>query len=437
VIFSQVFPPEIGASEHRMERIARAMTETGRQVVVISEMPNHPVGVVPEVFRRRFAIWTEQGGLLVLRTFVWTRPKKPFIVRLLFYISHMISAVVAGMRLQSVGFVLALSPSPFNALGGAVLARLKGAAFAIDAHDLWPEDAVDIGQLRNVLAIRIASKLSSWLYKQATVVFVPSTAYIDLICAQGIPQERIVHVPLGTDTSIFRQVDSLPFRRKHELVDSFLVVYAGRVSLTHGLDVIIEAATVLQDKCDVVFLIVGEGVERPRLETLVRKQGLKNVRFMPPVPPKEVVPVICAADIVLCPLANSPRLARTPTGKIYDLLACARPVVVCGEGEAADILRDAGADTVVPAGDGHALAEVIRVASKRGINAPKFALKRVREKYDFPVIRDRVLKALEPYLPPPTAFIVGPHRKFRRSLEAYMEVISRTRGKLTDKTQEH
>ena len=47
VLFSQYFPPEVGATQSRMQAFAEFLSERGHEVTVVCEFPNHPHGRIP------------------------------------------------------------------------------------------------------------------------------------------------------------------------------------------------------------------------------------------------------------------------------------------------------------------------------------------------------------------------------------------------------
>ncbi|HMB67966.1 MAG TPA: glycosyltransferase WbuB, partial [bacterium] len=71
---SQYFPPEIGATQSRALAMARGLVAAGHSVTMITEVPNHPRGVIPPEYRGR-AFWRESlDGIDVRRVWVRTRP---------------------------------------------------------------------------------------------------------------------------------------------------------------------------------------------------------------------------------------------------------------------------------------------------------------------------------------------------------------------------
>ena len=87
--------------------------------------------------------------------------------------------------------------------------------------------------------------------------------------------------------------------------------------------------------------------------------GLDTVTLLPGVPYGQVPALLAAADICLVPLRDVPLFSAFIPSKMFECLAAGKPVVGAVAGEAAQILREAGA-CVVPPGDSAALADAVR-----------------------------------------------------------------------------
>src|ERR1035441_10618064 len=136
-----------------------------------------------------------------------------------------------------------------------------------------------------------------------------------------------------------------------------LFLYAGTQGISHGLPGIADAAPRLGGE-PVHFAFVGEGSDKPRLERRVAALGLDNVTMLPGVPHEEVPALLAAADICLVPLRDVPLFSTFIPSKLFEYLAAGKAVIGAVTGEAAQILRAAGA-VVVPPEDSIALADAI------------------------------------------------------------------------------
>ena len=95
LLLSQYFPPEVGATQSRMQSFAEYLHERGHNVTVIAEFPNHPFGVVPARYRRHLVDDDRSNGYRVLRVWAKASEEKTQRTRLAFYLSY--SALATAM----------------------------------------------------------------------------------------------------------------------------------------------------------------------------------------------------------------------------------------------------------------------------------------------------------------------------------------------------
>jgi colanic acid biosynthesis glycosyl transferase WcaI len=148
-------------------------------------------------------------------------------------------------------------------------------------------------------------------------------------------------------------------RRVRPLQDDFVVGYVGNHGLAQGLETALDAARCLERE-PVRFLLIGEGVEKRRLEQRARAARLKNVRFLRGVPRTRVPGLLKACDALLVILRDDPLFRITIPSKVYEYMAAGKPVLCSVEGECADLVAEARCGLAIPPGDGQALAAAIR-----------------------------------------------------------------------------
>jgi glycosyltransferase involved in cell wall biosynthesis len=168
--------------------------------------------------------------------------------------------------------------------------------------------------------------------------------------------------------TIFNWVDETlfhPLPRNEELAarlgmaGKFNFVYAGNLGPLQGIDTIIRAAVLLKHLPDVQIVLVGTGQLEESLRRLAADIGATNVHFTGRLDQTEMPEVYAVADALLVHLNDSEYLRATVPSKTQVSLAVARPIVLAAHGDAAEIVRAAGAGVVCPPGSPVALAEAI------------------------------------------------------------------------------
>ena len=175
--------------------------------------------------------------------------------------------------------------------------------------------------------------------------------YFKAMC--GVPARKLIKVSSGADPAIF-----FP-RSKPASAGVFEVEYHGKYIPVQGVDVLIKAAKLLEDKPDIHFTLIGDGQEQVRIRALAHELRLSNVTFLPFMPVERMPEYIAAADVSMGLVGDVPRVRRTIANKVYEAAAMARVSITADTPAVREIFTD-GADIVlVKQGDAEALAEAI------------------------------------------------------------------------------
>jgi glycosyltransferase involved in cell wall biosynthesis len=355
------FVPEPAAPAARVHEFARAWVRAGHAVDVLTTFPNHPLGRIPPAYQHK--AWTTEwlDGIRVLRCWLYAVPNRGIGRRGVDHLSFMLTAVLFGLpRIHRADVIIASSPTLFSALSAWLIARVKRVPFVLEVRDLWPEAIVDLGLMRPTsLTVNILQRLAAFLYQQAARVVVVTEAFADRLVAQGVPRAKLAVIPNGADTRFFAPTgtpDPATARLAMGLNGQFVLAYVGSHGLSHGLDVVLDAAAI---QPDVTFLLVGDGADRDRLVAERDRRQLANVIMRPSVPKHEVPTLYAAADACLVPLRDVPLFETFVPSKLFEVLAAGRPVIGAVRGEARDILARSGGALLVEPQRGDQLAGAV------------------------------------------------------------------------------
>ena len=363
---SQYFPPELGAPAARAAELSRHWVRMGQEVTVLTGFPNHPTGVVPDEWRPRLhrLHYTEiVDGVRVVRTWLWPLPNRKAHERILNYTSFCVSAALSGLALPKPDVVIATSPQLLCALAGWWLAWCKRAPFIFEVRDLWPESLAAVGaSSEGKLLHRVLGAVAGFLYRRADRLVVVAPAFEDhLIRYWNVPAGKISVVENGVETDIFRlEPAAMELRKQLKLEGRFVICYIGTMGNAHGLETLIAAAEELQTAFPcVVFLLIGEGAQKERIVKLAAGRGLDNIRFFDQQPRERIPTYISAADVCLVMLRKSELFKTVIPTKLLEYMACERPVIVAVDGQARQIVQEAGAGIFAEPGNSHALVNAI------------------------------------------------------------------------------
>jgi glycosyltransferase involved in cell wall biosynthesis len=362
IIVTHYFPPETGAPQARLSGLAAAWAADGDDVTVLTGMPNHPTGVIPAKYRGAIRRRERQDGYRVLRTWLYATPNEGIARKTACHLSFMFTSVLLGGRASGPADVVVVSSPTFFAIGsGWLLARLKRAQLVVEVRDLWPAIFSELGVLTSRRLIRLLERLELAAYAAADTVIVVSDGFRANLIGRGVPPGKVHTIRNGVCPGEFGPGAETDPQLRAELgagPDDCLVLYAGTHGISQGLTSVADAAARLTGE-QIRFAFVGEGADKERLRRRVDDLGLRNVTMVPGVPHEQVPALLAAADICLVPLRDVPLFSSFIPSKMFEYLAAGKPVVGALAGEAAQILREAGA-WVVPPADSEALAAAIR-----------------------------------------------------------------------------
>jgi glycosyltransferase involved in cell wall biosynthesis len=363
---SQYFPPEVGATQTRAHEMARYLAARGHQVTMLTEVPNHPSGIIPPEYRGKLWERAPLDGIDVVRLWVWAAPEKGFLTRMRFYLSYMCMAILAGLVLglrpgRRYDVVYATSPPLFVGLAGAAIALLIRARFVFEVRDLWPESAVALGELNNPRAVRLAASMARVCYRRARRVVAVTQGIVEGLRAAGVPRGKISLIPNGANVEQFHPAPAAAaaLRARLGLDGKFVVLYAGIHGLAQGMESLVETARRLRDHADIVFVFVGAGPKKAAVERLKAEHGLDNLLLLPEQPRAAMPAYLSLAGAALVPLRAAPLFEGALPSKMFEAMACGAPVLLSARGEAAAVLAAAGAGRAVPPEDPAALAAAI------------------------------------------------------------------------------
>ena len=136
-------------------------------------------------------------------------------------------------------------------------------------------------------------------------------------------------------------------------------MYSGLFGIKHSLEVLLEAAAMLRDHKDIVFFLLGNGARKDALVSQAKSLDLNNVIFGDERVVGDVPSLIARADVCFAAVRPEPYPKKVISVKVFEYLACEKPVVGALSGESARILDESGGGIVVPPGDARATAEAI------------------------------------------------------------------------------
>jgi glycosyltransferase involved in cell wall biosynthesis len=156
-------------------------------------------------------------------------------------------------------------------------------------------------------------------------------------------------------------VDGAAFRQSHMLDTKFVALYAGAHGLSNDLGIVLEAAKRLLRRKDIIFILLGDGKDKPELQAQAARDGLVNILFLPPIPKVEMPGALASADACIAILKPVEMYKTTYPNKVFDYMASGKPVILAIDGVIREVIENASGGIPVCPGDSDGLAQAIQL----------------------------------------------------------------------------
>lgn len=370
LIFEQRYTNTTEAGIARFHAFAKEWAKAGHEVTVIAGMVSYITGKKPREYKWKFFAREKDGsGITVLRVCDSMPGYRTFIGRLFSYFLFLAYAFLAGIFMEHRDVVLASSPPIFVGFLGYVVAKIKRARFVFEVRDPWPDVAVELGFLKNKALISMSQWLGRFLYKRADGIVVNSPGLKDWLAKEkSVPENKINIVDVPVDARLFEKAGNFSVRDERGWNNKTIVLYSGALAAVYDFDTVLDVAKTLASRPDILFVFVGDGRQRAKLEERAKREGIGNVLFLGAVPKLQVPNFIEAADICIAPLRKIRTLPYVYATKVFDYMMGARAVLLAMEGTTKKLVcEDAKSGICVPPED----TQSFRSALIRLIDNPK------------------------------------------------------------------
>lgn len=294
--------------------------------------------------------------------------------------------------------IIGVSVHPLAALAAWALSAVKRSRFFFELTDLWPEVLVDFGMLSPRSPITWALRVwEKFLYRRAERIIMIWPRTEEYVVRYGISPDKIVWIPHTADLGRYAQLK--PY--DGAIGSCYTVMYLGHFANSTAMDVILDAAKLLQEKGrkDIRFVLVGGGSQKDRLIQLAKEADLQNVEFRGVVAKKDIVSVMEQADAFLITLKNVPLLKYgISLNKACDYLASGRPTILVGN-PGFDPIQQARAGISVAPEDSFALVaaieELMALSPKERVQMGRNGVEYLKKYHDVRVLADRLERVLK------------------------------------------
>lgn len=404
LILHQYFLEEDDPGGSRWNEMTKTWSEAGHQVNVIAGMMHYNGHEKRLEYKGIYFKKKRQGPVEVIRCHVSEAYNKSFVGRLWGYFSFMFSSLWAGLFKTKGKFdvVVVTSPPLFVGFSGYLISRLRRIPLVFEIRDLWPESAIDTGVLTNRTIIKLAYWFEAFIYRKAKLINVLTPAfYKTLLEKKGVPKQKLIMIPNASDFSLseelLRSFDRDSFRKEQGLDGKFVVTYVGAHGVANHLEQVLDAGKALEDT-NVQFLLIGDGMEKPRLKQLAAERKINNVRFVDSVPKRDVFKFILASEMGASVLKRVDTFKTVYSNKTFDYMSCKKPILMAIDGVSRELVEEAHAGVYVEPENVSEYSKIIReylVNPSRLLEEGENGYQYARQNFDRQVLAAKYLEHIK------------------------------------------
>jgi glycosyltransferase involved in cell wall biosynthesis len=367
LFLTENFAPETNAAANRVYERAKFWAAWRHEVTVITSAPNFPKGKLHDGYKNSWYQSETIDGIKVVRVKTFINPNAGVLLRMLDFLSFMVTGFFASLFQARPDVVVATSPQFFAAVAGWLAGLCRRRPFVLELGDIWPASIVAVGAMEQSFLIRMLERLELFLYRHSAAVVALTPRFKENLVNRGIDSNKISIVINGVDTSRFHNIPrDETLAKKWGLRDRFVIGYVGTHGMAHGLTNVLDAAVSLQANERVKFLFVGDGAERDDLIKRAKDLKLGNVKFIATQPREKIPSIWSICDVALVHLRNSTVFSEVIPSKLFEAMAMGLPILlVAPKGVASDIVLSMRAGLWVPAEQPESLAKIVAALANK------------------------------------------------------------------------
>jgi colanic acid biosynthesis glycosyl transferase WcaI len=348
---TSVSPFTTGLSEH--------LAAQGHTVRVVTAFPYYPEWRIQDEYRGRITQLETRRGVEIRRVLHFIPWRASSLVqRLVHDFSFTLAALIAGLAAGECDIVYCSCPPPALALAAFAISRIRSVPYSIKLTDLASDAALATGILREGTLVRSARVIERFAYRHARAVVCLCEVFRERLAREGLPAAQLAVIPDWGDTEAVCPVPGDgSFRHAYGIgSEQFVVLHTGNMGKKQDLLNVVRAAERTRSDPNLLWVIVGEGEERPIIE--IAGKQLPNLRLLPLQPAAGLCQMYADADVLVLNQKTAVKDAVIPS-KLLTYMAAGKPVLCAANAgsEAARLIGEAQCGLSVAPENPEALAE--------------------------------------------------------------------------------
>ena len=263
--------------------------------------------------------------------------------------------------------VISSSTYPLDTYPAQRIARISNAKYVHEAHDLWPLTLIELaGWKENNLFIRMLAAAEKDAFSNSDAIIAVTAGEAEYMLEHGMQsRDKFTHVPNGIVVEDWENPEPLDSQHAERICElknenKFIICYLGGHAISNALDTLLDAAKSMIDDKRFSFMLVGSGVEKPRLQKRAEIEGINNLVFLPPIKKSQVPSLLREADALYVG-AEPCSLYRfgVSMNKVYDYMMAGKPIIY-GVSAANNDVAEAGCGITILPGNANEIVDAAR-----------------------------------------------------------------------------
>jgi colanic acid biosynthesis glycosyl transferase WcaI len=303
LVYGINYHPELTGIGKYTGEMCAWLAAQGHQVEVITAMPYYPQWKIDDQYvdKKWFTETVQQVKVRRSPLFVSQKvnSKNRIIHEFSFLLSSKLHWIASLFRKYDV--VISIYPPLIVGVFPLLYRLIHRKPWVFHIQDLQVDAAKELGMIKNKFILNTLFRIEKFFLRKSTRISSISPGMKKKILNKGFPESKYLNLPNWVDTVFIRPMpveQSLRSRLGFGLEEK-IVLYSGNLGEKQGLEIIIQAAELLQNIGNLRIVIAGEGAAKRRLEELTKNKQLKNIYFMSLMPYQDLPAFLNMADIHL------------------------------------------------------------------------------------------------------------------------------------------
>jgi len=383
LLFHQQFLGKDSSGGSRWNQLTKYFS-TDHKITVLSGNIHYATGerIGKNIFLNEEHI---EDSITVYRTWTYSGYNSNFFGRLIGYLSYTVSSLLAAVFIQKPDTIIVTSPPLFIGLSALILSKMKKVPFIFEVRDLWPESAIATNVVSSKFLISIMYWIEKTLYKNSSSIVALTPAFKKNII-ERFPdlKDKVEVVTNGADFDLVKPGPKNNWvGEKYGWKNKTVFSYFGAHGVANDLIQVVEVARHFNENENILFILIGDGMQKDLLKKKVSEYKLNNVQFIDSVPKSEVVYYINASDVCMAILKKTDTFKTVYPNKVFDYMACKKPILITIDGIARDLVNDSKSGLYSEPGDINKFKDAIDIflkmedkkLSEMGENGYEFVMK--------------------------------------------------------------